>query len=127
MSSHPINGHYVNGEWSRIASMNYKRYAYASAVLTNGMVLVAGGEYPTGGAGGASADLFDPVANTWTIVGPPLSLLDETDLSPGFTPPQNQSFSDAESKVLPNGTVLVRPAYSNGTNFTLIYNSVANS
>jgi len=121
------NGHYVDGEWSRIASMNYKRLFYASVVLTNGMVFVAGGEYPTGGAGGASAELYDPVANTWTLVNPPASLLDGTKVSPGFTPPQNQAFVDANSKVLPNGTVLVRPSAPNSTNLTLIYDPKANA
>src|SRR5690349_21421853 len=45
------NGHYVNGEWSQIASMHYPRHAFGSQVLPDGRVLVIGGEHPRGGPG----------------------------------------------------------------------------
>ncbi len=44
-----IHGSYANGTWTRIASMNYDRTAFASQVLPSGKVWVAGGEYGAGG------------------------------------------------------------------------------
>ena len=41
-------GSYANGNWTTLATMNFTRDAYSSAVLTNGTVLVAGGEYGRG-------------------------------------------------------------------------------
>ena len=99
------NGHYVNGEWSTDSTMIYARQAYASQVLTNGMVLVAGGEHPDGGAGGASAEIYNPLNHSWALVNPPTSMMDGTQISPqGFNPPLNQGFLDSESTLLPNGT-----------------------
>ncbi len=69
-----INGSYVNGTWSQIASLssNYGPLFFASAVLADGKVIIEGGEqnfsqyvWTTMGA------LYDPVANTWTSVNPP--------------------------------------------------------
>lgn len=73
------HGHYLDGKWSRRASMNYTRFAYSAQVLQNGRLFVAGGEY---GNGGATAEVFDPVANYWTIVTPPLSLLNPNNPTP---------------------------------------------
>jgi len=41
-------GSYVQGSWSSVASMEKARMYYASAVLADGRVLVAGGEYNGG-------------------------------------------------------------------------------
>jgi hypothetical protein len=69
-----INGSYLNGTWSQLASMSstYAPLYFASAVLPDGRVLVEGGEYnklvqveTNMGA------IYDPVANTWTTVNPP--------------------------------------------------------
>jgi hypothetical protein len=69
-----INGSYVNGTWSQIASLssNYGPLFFASAVLADGKVIIEGGEqnfsqyvWTTQGA------FYDPVANTWTNVNPP--------------------------------------------------------
>src|SRR5271170_1773586 len=79
-----IHGSYVNGTWTEIASMNYSRLFFSSAVLTNGNVYVAGGEY-----GGGPAELYDTLANTWTVIQP-----------------ASPNYSDACSKILPNGNVL---------------------
>src|SRR5438094_9573829 len=43
------SGSYVNGSWTTLASAHDTRLYYSSAVLTNGRVFVAGGEYGTGG------------------------------------------------------------------------------
>src|SRR5450755_4599167 len=54
------SGHYVNGAWSSLASMNYSRLYYSSDVLKDGRVFVAGSEY---GNGTTNAEIYDPVGN----------------------------------------------------------------
>lgn len=85
------SGSYRNGTWTTVAHMNDDRLFFASALLTNGNVFVAGGEY---GAGHDHAELYDPLNNVWTRIPDPV---------PGV------GFSDAISKILPNGNVLVAP------------------
>ena len=69
------NGSYLNGTWSQLASMssNYGPLYFASAVLSDGRVIVEGGEYnflifaeTNKGA------IYNPVTNTWTSVNPPV-------------------------------------------------------
>ena len=91
-----INGSYQNGTWTQIASLpsGYSPLYYASAVLPDGRVLIEGGEYngnntevwTTLGA------IYDPLANTWTSVSPPS----------GWS-----YIGDAQSCILPNGTMLL--------------------
>jgi hypothetical protein len=95
-----IHGSYINGTWSQITSMNYSRLFFSSAVLTNGNVYVAGGEY-----GGGPAELYDTLANTWTVI-----------------PPSSPNFSDACSKILPSGNVLQSDSQSG----YVIYNAGSN-
>ncbi|MBV8205947.1 MAG: hypothetical protein JO041_04080 [Acidobacteria bacterium] len=89
-----INGSYVNGTWSKVATPpnGYAPLFFSSAVLPDGRVLVEGGEYQNGAAawqtGGA---IYDPVKNTWTAVAPP----------PGWT-----TIGDAQNVILPNGTYM---------------------
>jgi hypothetical protein len=108
------NGHYVLGEWSGIAPMNDWRLFYASQILQDGRLFVAGAEY---GAGRATAEIYDPVADAWTRINPPASLLDATN---------GQGFVDCESKLLPDGTVLLAPVSPGPNNGTLIYNARTN-
>jgi hypothetical protein len=61
-----IHGSYVNGTWTTLASMHNDRFAFSSQVLPNGNVWVAGGEY---GAGDTAAEVYNPLTNTWTIIG----------------------------------------------------------
>jgi hypothetical protein len=74
-----INGSYVNGTWTAIASLpviggtQYAPLYHASAVLPDGRVIIMGGEYNGSGTEvwtnlGA---IYDPVANTWTAVSAP--------------------------------------------------------
>ncbi|HXA45906.1 MAG TPA: hypothetical protein VNZ25_10395, partial [Candidatus Angelobacter sp.] len=98
-----IHGSYVNGTWTQLSSMNFDRLFYASQVLTNGTVFVAGGEY---GAGHEHGEIFDPLRNTWTWIYP--------------DPIPAVGFSDCESKMLPNGNLLVAPVSEFGG--MLIYN-----
>jgi hypothetical protein len=102
-----IHGSYRNGTWARLSSMNYGRLFFASQVLTNGNVFVAGGEY---GTGRRHAELFDPLNNVWTKIPDPV---------PG------PAFSDAISETLPNGNVLVAPVSQFGG--CEIYNVAANT
>ncbi len=85
-----IHGSYINGTWTRMASMNSTRLFFSSDVLTNGNVFIAGGEY--GDANHYDAELYDSRANTWTIV--------PESQAPNF------NYSDSPSEMLPNGNVL---------------------
>jgi hypothetical protein len=94
-------GNYTEGTWTQLASMQpgYYPYAYASAVLPDGRVIVEGGEYgPYKNNMGA---IFDPTVNppmgAWTPVNPP----------PGWA-----HISDAPSVVLPDGTFMLGNAYT---------------
>ncbi len=90
-----INGSYVNGTWSQLASLSsdYGPLFFASAVLADGRVIVEGGEqnfsqyvWTNKGA------IYDPVANTWTSMNPPSGW---------------GSIGDASSAVLFNKTFLL--------------------
>jgi hypothetical protein len=102
-----IHGSYINGTWSTLASMHDTRLYYSSAVLRDGRVFVAGGEY---GTGTHTAEVYNPLNNTWT-----------------YTPVSFQSFSDSISKLLPNGNVLISPVGPSPSGTTIIYDPVANS
>lgn len=100
------NGSYINGTWSVLAPMANSRLYFSSQVLKDGRVYVAGGEY---GTGGALAEMYNPVTNTWTALP-----------TPGGT------ISDANSEILPDGRVL--QAMVNGTlKTTKIYNPITNT
>jgi hypothetical protein len=91
-------GSYVNGTWKRIASLpsGYAPLYFGSAVLPDGRVMMAGGEYnatkgncqPVWTNQGA---IYDPKTNKWTKVAPPAGW---------------QSIGDAQSVVLANGTYM---------------------
>lgn len=99
-----INGSYVNGTWSQVASMppDYAPLYFSTAVLPDGKVIAEGGEYDCPVAGQCAPEgqwtnlgaIYDPAANTWTSVSPPSS------------PILWANIGDAESVVLPNGTYM---------------------
>lgn len=66
------NGSYTNGTWSTMAdSVNGPLY-YASGILRDGRLIVAGGEYNFGAAVWLkAAEMYNPVANTWTTLPTP--------------------------------------------------------
>jgi hypothetical protein len=64
-------GDYVNGSWSQLADMINSRRFYASAVLRDGRVLVAGGEYSDAGSETEKTEIYDPATNSWTAIGTP--------------------------------------------------------
>ena len=80
------NGSYANGTWSQIAPMNRTRLYFSSQTLMDGRIYVAGGEY---GTGTSRAEIYNPVTNIWTNL-----------------PNPGHIFSDANSEILPNGTIL---------------------
>lgn len=102
-------GNYVNGTWTPLSPMHNSRLYYASAVLADGRVFVAGGEYSDGGSDLNAAEIYNPVLDTWTSIPVP----------PGWT-----NIGDAPCCVLPDGTLLLG---SITTNQTAIYNPVTNT
>ena len=90
-----ITGSYVNGTWTQVASLpsGYSPEAFASAVLANGKLVIAGGEYNFGNFTLTNLGaIYDPVANTWTNLPAPKSW---------------NYIGDSPSTVLPNGNFLV--------------------
>jgi hypothetical protein len=85
-------GNYFDGAWAQVTSSNETRLFYGSAMLQNGTFIVSGGEYGSGHYG--QAEIYDPVANTWTLT-PPAVL-------------GGDGFSDATSTILPNGDYMVQ-------------------
>ncbi len=109
-----LPGSYVNGTWTKLASMQsgYAPLYFASAVLPDGRVLVEGGEYNNlQGDETNLGDIYDPVANVWTTVNPPS----------GWT-----TIGDSPAVVLPNGIFMMgqggepskRQVVFNATNLT---------
>lgn len=88
-------GQYTTGTWSAMANMpsGYSPLFFAQQVLTDGRVIINGGEYNDCSAQWTNQGaLYDPASNTWTSVSPPK----------GWS-----QIGDAESIVLPNGTYMV--------------------
>ncbi|HSM99805.1 MAG TPA: hypothetical protein VLS52_02215, partial [Rudaea sp.] len=92
------SGSYLAGTWKQLASLpmawNYGPYAFASAVLADGRVLIEGGEYNLGGPFSLTnlGAIYDPVADAWTPVTPP---------------PDWDFIGDSASIVMPNGKFLL--------------------
>jgi hypothetical protein len=103
-------GSYVNGTWTTLASMHYTRLYYASDVLKDGRVFIAGAEY---GTGTNSAEVYDPKSNTWTVVGP--------------VPVGQTLFYDNVSKMLPNGNILIAPVGPATPGGTVIFHPDSNT
>ena len=119
-----ITGSYVSGTWTMLQPMHYTRAGFASDMLTNGQVFVAGGEY---GTGDPTSEVYDPVSNIWKIVPVPTSLINPTNLSPIWGGGTLQCFGEPISATLPNGDVLVAPVAVEYPEETMIYSSVSNS
>ncbi len=127
------DGSYVNGRWVRLADMLTTRLYYASAVLGDGRVLVAGGEYSTSGSDTTDCEIYNPVLNTWKSLAPPgwakvgdapccvladgrllLGSIDDTrtaifdPTTDTFSPGPNKADASSEETwtLLPDGTVL---------------------
>ena len=58
------------GTWSAVGSMSTSRFGHTATLLPNGKVLIAGGSiYHSDSGYLASAEVFDPASNTFSIVG----------------------------------------------------------
>jgi hypothetical protein len=98
-------GSYVNGTWSKVASLpsSYAPLYYASAVLPDGRVIIMGGEYNHGKLVWTNRGaIYDPVANTWTTVHHPSGS-------------EWVRIGDAPSTVLANGTFMLGASGFSGT------------
>ena len=103
------SGSYANGTWTQLADMHHERLYYASTVLRNGKVFIAGGEYTEAGyVDTNTAEIFDPVANAWTEIA-----------GPGWA-----NIGDAPVKTLFDGTVLLG---SINTYLTGLYDYASNT
>lgn len=96
-------GDYTKGSWKQRATMpgRHKPTYFASAVLPDGRVIIAGGEYnATCKNGSLNCDnlvsIYDPVADSWTVVDPPNGGAGEWG-----------HIGDAPSVVLANGTFML--------------------
>ncbi len=102
-------GDYINGSWSPLSPMKNTREYFASAVLSDGRVFVAGGEYSDGGSDVDAAEIYDPVWDLWASLPTPA----------GWT-----NIGDAPCCVLPDGRLLLGNIF---TDQTAIYDPIANS
>lgn len=102
-------GDYVHGTWTTLPAMHYTREYFASAVLRDGRVFVAGGEYSNDGGDTNTAEIYDPALNTWTLITAP----------PGW-----MHIGDAPCCALPDGRVLIGSI--NGPE-TALYDPLANA
>jgi N-acetylneuraminic acid mutarotase len=55
------------GVWTITGNMNYAREYHTASILTNGNVLVTGGQ--SSGGISNSAEIYDPSTGVWTITG----------------------------------------------------------
>lgn len=67
LTPEPNTGSYVNGAWSDIDDLNEGRLFYTTTTLPDGRVFAIGGEYPRFTN---TAEIYDPIADTWTLVAP---------------------------------------------------------
>ncbi len=90
-----IDGSYLNGTWKKVGSLpsGYEPDAFASAVLADGRVVIAGGEYNFNVFTLTNlCAIYDPATDTWANLAPP-----------SFLP----FIGDSPSVVLPNGNFLL--------------------
>jgi hypothetical protein len=90
-----ISGSYLNGTWTRLASLQsgYVPSAFASAVLADGRVVIEGGEYNNGAFTLTNLGaIYNPITNTWASLPPP----------PGW-----DFIGDSPCVVLPDGRFLI--------------------
>jgi hypothetical protein len=105
-----MNGNYVNGVWSAIADGPNAPLYFASAVLRDGRVFVAGGEYNNGATAELlAAEIYNSITNTWSVLPTP----------PGWT-----AIGDAPACVLPDGRVMIGSIFDSRC---AIYDPVTNT
>lgn len=82
------------GSFSSVTPLNTARGGQTATLLTNGRLLVAGGQ-TNGGFTSSTAELYDPAAGTWTAAAP-----------------MNADRAHHTATMLPNGKVLVAGGFS---------------
>jgi hypothetical protein len=96
-------GSYIGGRWHQAAQLpaGYEPLDFASSVLTDGRVIINGGEYNGEGCQAANwttlGALYDPVINKWTPVPAPAGW---------------EYIGDASSVVLQDGTYMLQDSRS---------------
>ena len=104
------SGSYANGTWTTMADSVHAPLYYASGLLRDGRLIVVGGEYDAGlMVWLVNAEIYNPVANTWTTLPNP----------PGWT-----LIGDAPGCVLPDGRFFVGQV---GRRDTAIYDPATNA
>ncbi len=104
------NGSYANGTWTTLASSVHAPLYYASGVLRDGRVIVAGGEYDAGVANWLlNVEIYDLLTNSWTTLPTPAGWV---------------RIGDAPGCVLPDGRFILGQV---GTRKTAIYDPATNS
>ena len=97
------HGSYAGGTWRQVSAMQGDRKWFSSAVLSDGRLLVSGGEFFNGAQVWSNlSEVYDPVADGWLGVSPPVSLATATAAATPW--PQ---IGDASSAVLADGRVLI--------------------
>jgi hypothetical protein len=103
-------GSYMNGTWSQLADGPNGPLYFASAVLRDGRVFAAGGEFNNGVKTDLlAAEIYNPLTNAWTSIGTPA----------GWT-----HIGDASCCALPDGRIMIG---SIDDNRCAIYDPVANT
>jgi hypothetical protein len=137
-------GHYVDGTWMSVPNSICPHFFYASQMMSNGKLFIAGGEYPgpgnapAGCTGLVDTEIYDPsvlpsAGSPWTAANPPTSLINPAaaaDNLPGggqaWCPSgTNQGFLDMISETLPTGSVLMAPVCPMKCGDTLVYSPTA--
>jgi hypothetical protein len=123
-----------SGAWTRLQNMTDVRYGHTATLLSNGTVLVVGGAtssrvrsaaitgVPTPEVN-ASAEIYNPAADTWTFTCPQVNPQTKQPVSPCVGPgtrPNPRLFHTATA--LPDGRVLVA-----GGRFSLIESAIGRS
>jgi hypothetical protein len=101
-------GSYVNGSWTTLATGPNGPTYFASAVMMDGRVFMAGGEdnFGNNGIDIADCEIYDPVADSWTTIA-----------GPGWN-----NIGDAPCCMLPDGRILLGNIFATST---AIYDPVA--
>jgi len=104
------NGSYANGTWSTMADSTNAPLYYASGILRDGRLIIAGGEYNLGIPTWLNAaEIYNPTTNTWTTLPTPAGWV---------------RIGDAPGCVLPDGRFFVGEV---ATANTAIYNPATNT
>ena len=123
------DSNYSNGTWQPLSPMpnnapvgqngpaNAPLY-FASAVLRDGTVFCAGGEYNDGGPSVdlLAAELYDPAIDVWTAIATPAGWTNIGDASSCVLPDGRVLLGNANTNAFPNATAIWDPESRNWSN-----------